>query len=235
MVFGSPRPVLQRAILNSLLQRSDGEIWAPCISAPTLRSILMEAFQQHVTPLAADVPAMGGPLAAELRHLTATSTAISASTAAIKAQLLDLDQRLQATATALESLHDTAGLTAQAVKDIAAQPAPAAWPGRRCSLDPPHGRTSLSSTPPPPPPSRHNSSNKPSMTFARKPTSPGAATMSSSSTSTSRQVRPPRAFLRHLSATFLPGPCNSLVSCGCRLSASPARGGRLARHPCSSP
>ncbi len=72
---------------------------------------------------------MGGTLTTELPHLsttaTSTSTAISASTADIKAQLLDLDQRLQATANALESLHDTAGLTAQAVKDIAAQPAPA--------------------------------------------------------------------------------------------------------------
>eukprot|EP00899_Mesostigma_viride_P019038 jgi/Mesvir1/27135/Mv20806-RA.1 len=128
-LLGCPRPQLQHTILNSLLERSDDEIWAPSISAPTLRSILTEAFQQHVTPLAADVAAMGGTLAAELPHISAaaasTSTAISASTADIKAQLLDLDQRLQATANALESLHDTAGLTAQAVKDIAAQPASA--------------------------------------------------------------------------------------------------------------
>eukprot|EP00899_Mesostigma_viride_P005484 jgi/Mesvir1/14937/Mv26265-RA.1 len=55
MLFGCPRPQLQRAILNSPLQRSDGEIWAPSISAPALRSILTEAFQQYVTPLAADV------------------------------------------------------------------------------------------------------------------------------------------------------------------------------------
>eukprot|EP00899_Mesostigma_viride_P005037 jgi/Mesvir1/14534/Mv26240-RA.1 len=48
-LFGCPRPQLQHIILCSLLQRSDGEIWAPSISALTLRSILSEAFQQHVT------------------------------------------------------------------------------------------------------------------------------------------------------------------------------------------
>eukprot|EP00899_Mesostigma_viride_P025578 jgi/Mesvir1/6204/Mv00886-RA.1 len=45
------------------------------------------------------------------------------------AQLLDIDQRLQNNAIAIEVLQNTAGLTAQAVKDIAAKPAPAGLAG----------------------------------------------------------------------------------------------------------
>eukprot|EP00899_Mesostigma_viride_P019785 jgi/Mesvir1/27808/Mv07489-RA.1 len=62
-----PRPELQHMILCSLLTKSDGEILAPTISAATYRSILTEAFQQHVTPLAAD-PSFNG------RRLTSART-----------------------------------------------------------------------------------------------------------------------------------------------------------------
>eukprot|EP00899_Mesostigma_viride_P016554 jgi/Mesvir1/248/Mv13590-RA.1 len=78
------RPDLQHLILCSLLKKSDGEIWAPTISAATFRYILTEAFQQH---------------------------------------------RLKNNAIAIEVLQNTAGLTAQAVKDIAAKPAPAGLAG----------------------------------------------------------------------------------------------------------
>eukprot|EP00899_Mesostigma_viride_P004866 jgi/Mesvir1/14380/Mv09777-RA.1 len=132
------------------------------------RSILTEAFQQHVTPLAADVAAMGGTLADELdpspfhhRHLHLHPPRLHLHchvpppprTADIKAQLLDIDQRLKAdNAIAIEVLQNTAGLTAQAVKDIAAKPAPAGLAG-----DAPPITTwadMLNIPPPPPPPSQ---------------------------------------------------------------------------------
>eukprot|EP00899_Mesostigma_viride_P013142 jgi/Mesvir1/21829/Mv04214-RA.1 len=84
-------------------------------------------------------PLMGSTLAAELPLLstisTATSTLLASSTAAIPssdsitAQLRDIDQRLKDNAIAIEVLQNTAGLTAQAVKDIAAKPAPAGLAG----------------------------------------------------------------------------------------------------------
>eukprot|EP00899_Mesostigma_viride_P029431 jgi/Mesvir1/9673/Mv12156-RA.1 len=79
---------------------------------------------------------MGGTLAAELPTIsTATSTLLASSTAttpssdAITAQLRDIDQRLKDNAIAIEVLQNTAGLTAQVVKDIAAKPAPAGLAG----------------------------------------------------------------------------------------------------------
>eukprot|EP00899_Mesostigma_viride_P012608 jgi/Mesvir1/21348/Mv20838-RA.1 len=86
-----------------------------------------------------DVAAMGSTLAAELPLLstipTATATLLASSTAttptsdAITAQLREIDQRLKDNAIAIEVLQNTAGLTAQAVKDIAAKPAPAGLAG----------------------------------------------------------------------------------------------------------
>eukprot|EP00899_Mesostigma_viride_P026102 jgi/Mesvir1/6677/Mv08906-RA.1 len=142
------RPHLQQFALFSLLGRSIEELWPPkplttTLTEASIRSLLKEALEQHVAPIAADVAAMGSTLAAELPLLstisTATSTLLASSTAAIPssevetrdsssitAQLRDIDQRLKDNAIAIEVLQNTAGLTArQAVKDIAAKPASA--------------------------------------------------------------------------------------------------------------
>eukprot|EP00899_Mesostigma_viride_P008301 jgi/Mesvir1/17472/Mv26487-RA.1 len=135
------RPHLQQRVLFSLLGRSLEELWPPTpltttLTESSIRSLLKEALEQHVAPIAADVAAMGSTLAAELPTIsTATSTLLASSTAttttsdAITAQLRDIDQRLQDNAIAIEVLQNTAGLTAQAVKDIAAKPAPAGLAG----------------------------------------------------------------------------------------------------------
>eukprot|EP00899_Mesostigma_viride_P012556 jgi/Mesvir1/21300/Mv21691-RA.1 len=134
--------------LFSLLGRSLEELWPPkplttTFTESSIRSLLKEALEQHVAPIAADVAVMGSTLAAELPLLstatstisTATSTLLASSTAttstsdAITAQLRDIDQRLKDNAIALEVLQNTAGLTAQAVKDIAAKPASAGLAG----------------------------------------------------------------------------------------------------------
>eukprot|EP00899_Mesostigma_viride_P022381 jgi/Mesvir1/3327/Mv13712-RA.1 len=136
------RPFLQQFALFSLLGRSIGELWPPkplttTLTESSLRSLLKEVLEEHVDPIAADVAAIGGTLTAELPLLstatstisTATSTLLASSTAttstsdAITAQLRDIDQRLKDNAIAIEVLQNTAGLTAQAVKDIAARPA----------------------------------------------------------------------------------------------------------------
>eukprot|EP00899_Mesostigma_viride_P006801 jgi/Mesvir1/16121/Mv08406-RA.1 len=142
------RPHLQEYALFSLLGRSISELWPPkplttTLTEASIRSLLQEALEQHVAPIAADVAAMGSTLAAELPLLstatstisTATSTLLASSTAttstsdAITAQLRDIDQRLKDNAIAIEVLQNTAGLTAQAVKDIAAPSQPRlAWP-----------------------------------------------------------------------------------------------------------
>eukprot|EP00899_Mesostigma_viride_P025149 jgi/Mesvir1/5819/Mv03745-RA.1 len=147
------RPHLQQRALFSLLGRSLEELWPPkplttTLTESSIRSLLKEALEQHVAPIAADVAVMGSTLAAELPLLptststisTATSTLLASSTAttstsdAITAQLHDIDQRLKDNAIAIEVLQNTAGLTArQAVKDIAAKPLSLGWPGRRCS------------------------------------------------------------------------------------------------------
>eukprot|EP00899_Mesostigma_viride_P022237 jgi/Mesvir1/3198/Mv16351-RA.1 len=142
------RPFLQQFALFSLLGRSIGELWPPkplttTLTESSLRSLLKEVLEEHVDPIAADVAAIGGTLTAELPLLstatstisTATSTLLASSTAttstsdAITAQLRDIDQRLKDNAIAIEVLQNTAGLTAQAVKDIAAKPAPAGLAG----------------------------------------------------------------------------------------------------------
>eukprot|EP00899_Mesostigma_viride_P001200 jgi/Mesvir1/11080/Mv09870-RA.1 len=144
------RPHLQQFALFYLLGRSIGELWPPkplttTLTESSIRSLLKEALEQHVAPIAADVAAIGGTLTAELPLLstatstisTATSTLLASSTAtattstsaAITAQLRDIDQRLKDNAIAIEVLQNTAGLTAQAVKDIAAKPAPAGLAG----------------------------------------------------------------------------------------------------------
>eukprot|EP00899_Mesostigma_viride_P001569 jgi/Mesvir1/11412/Mv07775-RA.1 len=135
-------------VLFSLLGRSLEELWPPkplttTLTESSIRSLLKEALEQHVAPIAADVAVMGSTLAAELPLLstatstisTATSTLLASSTAttstsdAITAQLRDIDQRLKDDAIAIEVLQNTAGLTAQAVKDIAAKPASAGLAG----------------------------------------------------------------------------------------------------------
>eukprot|EP00899_Mesostigma_viride_P017096 jgi/Mesvir1/25388/Mv01427-RA.1 len=142
------RPHLQIRVLFSLLGRSLEELWPPkplttTLTESSIRSLLKEALEQHVAPIAADVAVMGSTLAAELPLLstatstisTATSTLLASSTAtpstsdAITAQLRDIDQRLKDNAIAIEVLQNTAGLTAQAVKDIAAKPASAGLAG----------------------------------------------------------------------------------------------------------
>eukprot|EP00899_Mesostigma_viride_P001762 jgi/Mesvir1/11587/Mv00003-RA.1 len=142
------RPHLQQRVLFSLLGRSLEELWPPkplttTLTESSIRSLLKEALEQHVAPIAADVAVMGSTLAAELPLLstatstisTATSTLLASSTAttstsdAITAQLRDIDQRLKDNAIAIEVLQNTAGLTAQAVKDIAAKPASAGLAG----------------------------------------------------------------------------------------------------------
>eukprot|EP00899_Mesostigma_viride_P005253 jgi/Mesvir1/14729/Mv05377-RA.1 len=142
------RPYLQQVVLFSLLGRSIGELWPPkplttTLTESSIRSLLKEVLEEHVDPIAADVAAIGGTLTAELPLLstatstisTATSTLLASSTAttstsdAITAQLRDIDQRLKDNAIAIEVLQNTAGLTAQAVKDIAAKPAPAGLAG----------------------------------------------------------------------------------------------------------
>eukprot|EP00899_Mesostigma_viride_P016500 jgi/Mesvir1/24851/Mv22087-RA.1 len=142
------RPHLQLRVLFSLLGRSLEELWPPkplttTLTESSIRSLLKEALEQHVAPIAADVAVMGSTLAAELPLLstatstisTATSTLLASSTAttstsdAITAQLRDIDQRLKDNAIAIEVLQNTAGLTAQAVKDIAAKPASAGLAG----------------------------------------------------------------------------------------------------------
>eukprot|EP00899_Mesostigma_viride_P014194 jgi/Mesvir1/22776/Mv14166-RA.1 len=130
--------------LFSLLGRSIEELWPPkplttTLTESSIRSLLKEALEQHVAPIAAAVAAMGSTLAAELPLLstisTATSTLLASSTATIPssdfitAQLRDIDQRLKDNAIAIEVLQNTAGLTAQAVKDIAAKPASAGLAG----------------------------------------------------------------------------------------------------------
>eukprot|EP00899_Mesostigma_viride_P016561 jgi/Mesvir1/24906/Mv14012-RA.1 len=93
------------------------------------------------------VAAIGGTLTAELpldplhrhlhhlhRHLDPPSSPpppppCTSTSDAITAQLRDIDQRLKDNAIAIEVLQNTAGLTAQAVKDIAAKPAPAGLAG----------------------------------------------------------------------------------------------------------
>eukprot|EP00899_Mesostigma_viride_P028528 jgi/Mesvir1/8860/Mv02756-RA.1 len=143
-VLNARRPHLQQFALFSLLGRSIEELWPPkplttTLTESSIRSLLKEALEQHVAPIAADVAAMGSTLAAELPLLstisTSTSTLLASSTAttptsaAITAQLRDIDQRLKDNAIAIEVLQNTAGLTAQAVKDIAAKPAPAGLAG----------------------------------------------------------------------------------------------------------
>eukprot|EP00899_Mesostigma_viride_P014916 jgi/Mesvir1/23425/Mv21110-RA.1 len=142
------RPHLQEYALFSLLGRSISELWprkplTTTLTEASIRSLLKEALEEHVDPIAADVAAIGGTLTAELPLLstatstisTATSTLLASSTAttstsdAITAQLRDIDQRLKDNAIAIEVLQNTAGLTAQAVKDIAAKPAPAGLAG----------------------------------------------------------------------------------------------------------
>eukprot|EP00899_Mesostigma_viride_P010116 jgi/Mesvir1/19105/Mv24222-RA.1 len=144
-VLNARRPHLQQYALFSLLGRSIEELWPPkplttTLTESSIRSLLKEALEQHVAPIAADVAAMGSTqLAAELPLLstipTATATLLASSTAttptsdAITAQLREIDQRLKDNAIAIEVLQNTAGLTAQAVKDIAAKPAPAGLAG----------------------------------------------------------------------------------------------------------
>eukprot|EP00899_Mesostigma_viride_P021054 jgi/Mesvir1/28950/Mv17728-RA.1 len=98
------RPNLQIRVLFSLLGRSLEELWPPkplttTLTESSIRSLLKEALEQHVAPIAADVA------------------------------LRDIDQRLKDNAIAIEVLQNTAGLTAQAVKDIAAKPASAGLAG----------------------------------------------------------------------------------------------------------
>eukprot|EP00899_Mesostigma_viride_P005433 jgi/Mesvir1/14891/Mv05496-RA.1 len=90
------RPHLQLRVHFSLLGRSLEELWPPTpltttLTESSIRSLLKEALEQHVAPIAAD--------------------------------------RLNDNAIAIEVLQNTAGLTAQAVKDIAAKPAPAGLAG----------------------------------------------------------------------------------------------------------
>eukprot|EP00899_Mesostigma_viride_P014890 jgi/Mesvir1/23401/Mv21094-RA.1 len=125
------RPHLQEYALFSLLGRSISELWPPnplttTLTEASIRSLLQEALEQHVAPIAADVAVMGSTLAAELPLLstatstisTATSTLLASSTTttstsdAITAQLRDIDQRLKDNAIAIEVLQNTAGLTA---------------------------------------------------------------------------------------------------------------------------
>eukprot|EP00899_Mesostigma_viride_P014035 jgi/Mesvir1/22632/Mv14068-RA.1 len=99
---GLRRPHLQEYALFSILGRSISELWPPkplttTLTEASIRSLLQEALEQHVAPIAAD--------------------------------LRDIDQRLKDNAIAIEVLQNTAGLTAQAVKDIAAKPAPAGLAG----------------------------------------------------------------------------------------------------------
>eukprot|EP00899_Mesostigma_viride_P012759 jgi/Mesvir1/21484/Mv03934-RA.1 len=93
------RPHLQIRVLFSLLGRSLEELWPPkplttTLTESSIRSLLKEALEQHVAPIAADVA-----------------------------------PRLKDNAIAIEVLQNTAGLTAQAVKDIAAKPASAGLAG----------------------------------------------------------------------------------------------------------
>eukprot|EP00899_Mesostigma_viride_P000043 jgi/Mesvir1/10039/Mv20032-RA.1 len=142
------RPHLQQFALFSLLGRSIEELWPPkplttTLSESSVRSLLKkEALEQHVAPIAADVAVMGGTLAAEAppplhhlhchlhsRSLPPPPPPCTPTSDAITAQLRDIDQRLKDNAIAIEVLQNTAGLTAQAVKDIAAKPAPAGLAG----------------------------------------------------------------------------------------------------------
>eukprot|EP00899_Mesostigma_viride_P022850 jgi/Mesvir1/374/Mv11270-RA.1 len=99
-----PPPPSATRVLFSLLGRSLEELWPPkplttTLTESSIRSLLKEALEQHVAPIAADVA------------------------------LRDIDQRLKDNAIAIEVLQNTAGLTAQAVKDIAAKPASAGLAG----------------------------------------------------------------------------------------------------------
>eukprot|EP00899_Mesostigma_viride_P017369 jgi/Mesvir1/25633/Mv01853-RA.1 len=88
--------------LFSLLGRSIGELWPPKPLTTTLTESSLRSLLKEVLEEHVD------PIAAELR---------------------DIDQRLKDNAIAIEVLQNTAGLTAQAVKDIAAKPAPAGLAG----------------------------------------------------------------------------------------------------------
>eukprot|EP00899_Mesostigma_viride_P028969 jgi/Mesvir1/9257/Mv03123-RA.1 len=139
------RPHLQQFALFSLLGRSIEELWPPkplttTLTESSIRSLLQKALEQHVAPIAEDVAVMGSTLAAELPLLSTATSTISTATSTllassihrhhphlrrhITAQLREIDQRLKDNAIAIEVLQNTAGLTAQAVKDIAAKPAP---------------------------------------------------------------------------------------------------------------